>query len=676
MEILVQLKDELGRLYIAGSKNAVNDPRIKKYIEPLEKLAEKSKVFEALKVGVQGLVNGTEDESFANLSKVYALVNSVLTTQCEFSFNGEATDLEENELVYENMLSYKELYSYLPNYNDNVNRKSDDNATTKAVTLLNKDARLFRFVDEYCVAQNRLDYLGSVLHKIDNSLVTYFIQNFEPKNTVGCLDRLEYMHKKLLTNEDVFNNKVVPLAKKVIEENHAKVIPTAIEVLGHNPENIDIILGFSKRKGAEYLQSSLIALYTLGTGEFEKIFKEVGEKNLQVATDVLLHVLPNTKNVEKFESYVDLVFDKYLALLDHEKVEFSRGWLTDEERIVASASEILSILSYDKYHTYFEKMFKTKWILNTETAWGQNQETINNLIANDLRYNQLIFDSVTQFFAEVDESSSGKSTGNVLNKFLKKLQKNDAKLRIFPGSNQIYYYYLIVIKNLFDEKKVDELTFDFIQICKDTDLMTSAFKNKGALHYEYLLRNLNKKIEIYNGVKTEIYSTNTVKNEVDKVRAYNPKCFDFLFNETYIYQNQLGAYSEYNHDVQNTVRLLQDCFVEKPELEKVYLEKLKDFILNKIDHKYFDGATQKHDNNGYHIENLLILDNENFARTFFDIIAVIAKDCPDVNTFNYNLRYIKWFLQNNNTNQNYFKYKYLLEEKQYDKIREFFVQFI
>ncbi len=652
MEILVQLKEELGRLYIAGSKNAVNDPRIKKYVEPLEKLAEKSKVFEALKVGVQGLVDGTEEESFANISKVYALVNSVLTTQIELSYIGnEAIEMAENTNVYENVLSYKTLTSYVSYYYGNIYRNNNSDLAAEAVNVVNRDSRVYRHFDTYLVGQNRFDYSDRLFRDVDNSLVMYFIQTFVPKNTVGCLDRLEYMHKKLIDNEEVFNNKVVPLAKKVVEENHSTVVPEAIKVLGHNLENVEIILGFSKKKGAEYLKSSLIALYTLGAKEFESKFKEIANKDLELSSEVLREILPMCKDVENFEKCVDLVFDKYITKLENEKIAFGDGWTAKGEVNIKRETEILSVLSYDKYHTYFEKLFKNTLVYDEQWEWGYIKYVMYNLIANDIRYNQLIFDSFTEFFAN---------------------NKNFKEEKMFSTNNEIYYYYLIVIKNLFDSEKVYELTLDFLQVCKNTDIYATFFNKRKYVRLDRMLKNLCRKIEITNGDAVELYNQYFDDDMQYDIQELDPRIFDFLCNETYVFQILLGEGIYVATTRYNAVRIINYMLWNKPELEKQYLEKVYDFTINKIKNNFI----QNYGGNmsAYHFENLLVIDNENFARTCFDIVEVLTRDCPNVGDFNKGYSYLARLANGYRVDGYYLKYKYLLEDKKYKKIREYFEQ--
>ncbi len=654
MELLVQLKEELGRLYIAGSKNAVNDPRIKKYIEPLEKLAEKSKIFEALKVGVSALVLGTEEDSFANLSKVYALVNSVLTTQCELSYSGnEALEIEENDNVYENVLSYKMLESYMTNYYSNLNQGyGAENLLPEYINTFNKDARIYRYVDRYFVGQMRFNLIAKVLYKIDDSLAMYLMQNFESKNTVGCLDRLEYLHNKFLGNKELFDKKVIPLAKKVLEDNHKTVAPEAIEVLGRNAENLDIILGYSKRKSVEYLQSSLTALYNMGVPEFEKAFKEVADKNLDVANDVLLKILPTCKDIERFESYVDLVFDKYLAVLDGEKTVVVDSWASKNQVSIYKELRILSVLSYDKYHTYFEKVFESNILFDEKLLWSNIQYFIHNLTVNDIRYNQLIFDSISRFLKTAGESFK--------------------KEKMLLSHNQIYHYYLVVIKNLFDSEKVFELTMDYLQVCKNTEIIINSFDKRKNTKLEYIFINLCKKVDVDNENILKAFNSNNSRKTDYSFEDVDSRIFDFLFNETYIFQNLIGESRFDTGNTQNAIRFTNYILFTKPELKQQYLDKIYDFATKKIQNNFVRnaGANQY----AYHFENLLAIDDEDFIRLFFDILLVLSEKCQTVADFNKGFTNLIWLIGYENTNKNYLKYKHVLDDKKYEKLKEYLEQ--
>ncbi len=656
MEILIQLKEELGRLYIAGSKNALNDPRIKKYVEPLEKLSEKSKVFEALKVGVQGLVEGTEAESFVNLSKVYALVNSVLTTQSEFSNTSTyVEELKEYEKIYENVLSYKELPKFLENYDALRYGNYKDNEIKSLVKVLNTDARLYKYINKKLERETRIFQLKKLFDEIDSSLALYFLYIYEPKNTIVCMEKLKYIHSKLGDNEEVFNEKVVPLAKLVIDKKYATVTPTAIRVLGHNIENEEIVLNLSKKKKDDALESCLVALYQMGSEQFTSMFTKQAEENLLFATGVLKEMLVITKDLKEFEKYVDIVFDKYIHILDNEELNYQRFDITSNaETTIDVAAQFLSVLSYEKYNTFFDKLLDFKFLFDDHLNNNNFDFSIINLISNDKKYNQMIFDKLT--------------------KYMETNKKTMTTLDMFCRSNSTIHYYLIVIKNLFDKEKVYELTMDYIKFCEDVNMLTTPYIEEKYSYLIYMVLKLSKEVPVSMANPVEVYKNNLDLNMDTHLKNIDERVFNYLFNDTYLFQNTLGTSRYLSNDINYTVTLLSEYFSENPEASKLFLEKLKDFIFNKIE--IFKDSKIVKFLEKYHILNLTWFDNEDYFQLFFEVMEFdLTHKVPEKQGFTWGIstKYydMTYAFSRNEHNRNYLKYKYLLNEEKYKTIREY-----
>ena len=83
--ILYELNEEFVRLFAAGSRLAAGDPRLKKFIAPLQKYGEKAPVFAKLAEQVQELTETDAGTSAKNLIETEMLLLSVLSTQGDSS---------------------------------------------------------------------------------------------------------------------------------------------------------------------------------------------------------------------------------------------------------------------------------------------------------------------------------------------------------------------------------------------------------------------------------------------------------------------------------------------------------------------------------------------------------------------------------------------------------------
>ncbi len=631
MEILMQLNDELGRLYIAGSKNAVGDPRIKKYIPTFEKLGEKSKVFVTLKSGLEALVSGKEEDSYSNLAKVYTLVNSILVTQKDITCKDDnLKDIDENEKVYKNVLTYKELNSFINDYGSN----DSESLKQKIIEAINNDPRCYNSIDNFLGATYKNEKMYKTLFQLDTTLALYLVNTFEIKNTLACGEKLKYINVMLKDNIDFYNNKIVPLAKKIIEEKCSKVIPIALEILGNDIENENIVLEFGKKKKQEYVESSLVALHIMGSKEFIKIFEETGKNNLNTCVDSIFRLIEIYNGEEKLTAEIDYIYNQYMkVLLDNEKEPEYRA------PIINKIGNLLSRLNYDKYHSFFEKVFKISWIYSDDFYSNSYDLIMFNLISNDIRYNTLIFESISNFL-ELNNKN--------------KNPKNREKL--YHGKNKIFYYYLIVVRNLFDEKKAAKLSIELLSFCRDLNILTANFKNNKYFNLISILSFLDKNIEVEKISREELQSKYSQYKNNSNLEDINKEVFDFLFEDTFYFQSILGE--DYY-----SFRLLGDFLLNNPKLQDDFLNKIMIFI-----EKHIGISKSMSIHVGlerFYFHNLMNIDNEKFARTYFDILLYITENVADVKKYKYRSQSLLVTVQNL---KNYEKYKYLLEEKKYIKL--------
>jgi hypothetical protein len=81
MKPLYDLQNEINRLYVAGSRFAINDPRLEKHITIFNKFGEKAPVFAKIASDIKELTNSNAEESALKLMNLGTLVYAVLYTQ-------------------------------------------------------------------------------------------------------------------------------------------------------------------------------------------------------------------------------------------------------------------------------------------------------------------------------------------------------------------------------------------------------------------------------------------------------------------------------------------------------------------------------------------------------------------------------------------------------------------
>ncbi|MWV42133.1 HEAT repeat domain-containing protein [Paenibacillus sp. HJL G12] len=110
--LLMELNEEVRRLYIAGSDLAAGDYRLKRLLPSFQQLGERAPVFKKLGEGVQALIEtdqGSATDSARKLQDVNLLLHSVLHTLGKGSAEGETVPLKSTPLPLPTRLSYRKL---------------------------------------------------------------------------------------------------------------------------------------------------------------------------------------------------------------------------------------------------------------------------------------------------------------------------------------------------------------------------------------------------------------------------------------------------------------------------------------------------------------------------------------------------------------------------------------
>ncbi|MDI9309767.1 MAG: hypothetical protein QM535_06095 [Limnohabitans sp.] len=83
MKPLYDLQNEINRIYIAGSRFAINDPRLEKHVPIFKKLGEKAPVFNKIADDLTDLIHSDATQSATKLMNLGTLIYAILYTQGE-----------------------------------------------------------------------------------------------------------------------------------------------------------------------------------------------------------------------------------------------------------------------------------------------------------------------------------------------------------------------------------------------------------------------------------------------------------------------------------------------------------------------------------------------------------------------------------------------------------------
>ena len=240
VSILFELNQELTRLFAAGSRLAAGDPRIKKYLEPLQKYGEKAPVFLKLAALLEDLLNADANSSAQKLIETKAFLLSVISTQGEAApDDGEVSAEigEGEEGLSPTANSYRSLLPVIEALNEAGSGRMDiiKDAYKKGVF---GDPRLALAAARALKDKNYelADYLESkVLPSIGEIAFPILLDDYDENGDSVDGRRLSAMHR-------ICSERALPLAEKAVNEGSDTIKAYALRIMGAYPKYEETLL--------------------------------------------------------------------------------------------------------------------------------------------------------------------------------------------------------------------------------------------------------------------------------------------------------------------------------------------------------------------------------------------------------------------------------------------------
>lgn len=274
--ILNELSAELSRLYIAGSSLAKGDPRVIKFIAPLQKLGEKAPVFGALADRLSALTSGEEKDSPQHLMEVGMLLQSVLYTQGSSDPGDETRPMEYAARPLAMVRTpYSRLSEMISVLESGAQNHTDVFRLAKQAGQ-HDDPRLYAaYVD--AVTDNKSYISNQVAEEILPSLgeeVVPFIRERLDLSGTGTK-----RHGRLLRVLYAIQGEgMLSLSEQALAEGSTPVVVEALYTLADNPKYEETLLGYAKDKKGEVRQAAFAALTKMGSVRGDKAILEALEK--------------------------------------------------------------------------------------------------------------------------------------------------------------------------------------------------------------------------------------------------------------------------------------------------------------------------------------------------------------------------------------------------------------
>ncbi|MDR2518952.1 MAG: hypothetical protein LBD13_06015 [Spirochaetaceae bacterium] len=298
LPILNDVHDEITRLAVAGSALAAGDPRIKKYIPPLQKLGEKAPVFKTLAERLDALLTADSKDSPEALMDAGMLLYSLRYTQGTAETGapppetGGAPAWAQTPLPAGN-IPYSELSPLI----DRLTSGSMENAGSIEAVFeagRHRDPRLFRW---YCAAVGGKKtpisaYVAeTVIPDIGAEIIPFAEAALDLQGGKG--------HARLLTA--IYRLKgaaAIPLAERALAEGSEHVMAAAVRIFGEDPKYEEMLLSYTKDRKAGPKGAAFAALVKMGSAKGDEALLEALGK---AAVGFLEDALTASRNPAVFE---------------------------------------------------------------------------------------------------------------------------------------------------------------------------------------------------------------------------------------------------------------------------------------------------------------------------------------------------------------------------------------
>ena len=286
MNPLIELKERLVHITIAGTDIIDEDFRLKKTLELFSTLAEKNSIFKKIYLSLKQLFDAEKSQKPIILLNILGLVDAVLYTQAQTNIDGEYKEFETNEnLQILNQFRYSEVKPILEALtttgSGRLNIIEDAIKLTPNIfkdyrvlnALINDlddtyDAmatRVFSIIEslgtgapqkliEFLRCSEKWYYPKYNLPKVDkNYIVALLKNNFDSQTKIVMVKRLNLIVKIAKETENDWYLSVLKTAKKQVKEE-------CISALQYSEENIPLLLELTKKERGKMKD---IVYYTL-----------------------------------------------------------------------------------------------------------------------------------------------------------------------------------------------------------------------------------------------------------------------------------------------------------------------------------------------------------------------------------------------------------------------------
>lgn len=499
IQILNDINQDIKRLYIAGSKLAKDDARLKKYTGTLDKLGEKAKVFAVLSDKIKKVVECESGKESQNLLETGMLIQSVNYTQVEFQVKEELSEVDftQNKKVDIKNISYHLLSEFIELV-EKQSQEHSDIAKELFERKLHNDERLYKYYIK--AIKEKKSYISeyimeNIIPDAHESIANMIIQEIDIKGGKADVRLFNCLEK-------VIGKNILSLSEKILSEGSTDLLIEAVATLRYDSKYEEILLGLLKNKNISVQES---ALYALAYLKSEDIY------------DLLIQHINKPKN-KKIDYLV-----KALSIVDNEKVneaifEKIKEYSEDYQKNQHNCDILIDIFIEKRNLKYFSELID---IIGSNIDQIPNDSKKNGYVYHEYRY----MASIRKQIKNIEKI--GNSDFNEKLYYTLKDSKNSDQYQMFVLQCEL-------ARKLFGEKEFFEKYNNNKEMMKlnPVDVLKSIYHD-----------------EIHQHVENDGYYVKKIEDDSEKIWDRRWASFILKHNkEYYYYQYQIIMNFLYNDD--------------------------------------------------------------------------------------------------------------------------------
>ena len=555
LQALYDLQQELNRLFIAGSKFAKEDPRLKKYIPVLNKLGEKAPVFKMVATQIEELIVTNTQQSSEKLMNLSVLLYSILYTQ------GETVEAEGTESPQVPDIPLDEVHtthSYLE-LKPALDALTTSNSGRVEILKEAYDRHIFNDSRTYAYLDKALndkyselaDYIEeTIIPSIGKPIIPFLLKGFKYEDRKENVRRLRLLHK-------MGNSRVPEMVETILSESLPALRVECVHILSEKADQEELILSLADDKNKQVREAAYMALAKMNTkttlerltSAFLKSKKDIEGIVCALATTKLPYFFQDVYDqvVRSFEEFITLDKGEMDKVLENKlsKLAVSIEALTNKDK-----PEMPGLFTRILKDTAYNKLVRAKRVLLQHKAEQVTANIINCLSSMEPGKKLTFFENEIH---EIPEVNWNRPLWN--NYFYTAIEGNYPKDKIYDLFSPLFIKEQVItvwdLNNVYTSGRRTYYSYDQID---DFELLTDKIdprwialcykKLEGEENVRFSYEPMLNMIDAYEGSKSEKFDKLLVKltrKEVSKddyqglvfsllVKRKVTGCFELIYN--------------------------------------------------------------------------------------------------------------------------------------------------